>query len=57
VINDDYGIGVVTDHSNKCEKTRESEMDILKYLGNEICCIIKSSYDISIQKLQQILKM
>jgi len=32
-------------------------MDILKYVYNEICCFIKSSIDISIQKAQQILKL
>jgi len=36
---------------------KENEMDILKYIGNEICCILKSGYDISIQKIQQLLKM
>jgi len=32
-------------------------MDILKYIGNEIYCILKSSYDISVQKILQLLKM
>jgi hypothetical protein len=32
-------------------------MDILKYAYNEICCFLKSSIDISIQKIQQILNL
>jgi len=32
-------------------------MDILKYVCNEICCFIKSSFDISIQKIQQIFNL
>jgi len=31
-------------------------MDILKYACNEICCLIKSSIDISVDKIQQIFK-
>jgi len=38
-------------------QNRENEMDILKYIGNEICCILKSSYDISIQKIQEIFNL
>jgi len=32
----------------------EKEMEILKYVYNEICCFIKASFDISMQKIQQI---
>ena len=32
-------------------------MEILKYVYNEICCFIKSSVDISMQKIQQILNL
>jgi len=31
-------------------------MDILKYICNEICCLIKSSFDTSLHKIQQIFK-
>lgn len=33
------------------------EMEILKYVYNEICCFVKSSFDISIQKIQQIFNL
>jgi hypothetical protein len=38
-------------------KHGEEEMDILKYACNEICCLIKSGFDISLQKIQQILNI
>jgi len=41
----------------KCTKHGVKEMDILKYVCNEICCFIKSSFDITIQKIQQILNL
>ncbi len=32
-------------------------MEILKYIYNEIGCFIKSSFDISVQKIQQIFNL
>ena len=32
-------------------------MEILKYVYNEICCFIKASLDISMQKIQQIFNL
>jgi len=32
-------------------------MEILKYIYNEISCFIKASFDISMQKLQQIFNL
>jgi len=31
-------------------------MDILSYIYNEFCCLIKSSIDISLHKIQQFFK-
>jgi hypothetical protein len=32
-------------------------MDILRYLSNEICCLVKASYDIFMQKIQELFRM
>ncbi len=32
-------------------------MEILKYIYNEICCFLKASFDISMQKIQQIFNL
>ncbi len=32
-------------------------MEIVKFIYNEFCCFIKSSFDISIQKIQQVFKL
>jgi len=47
------GFGKVINAQNNGAK----EMEILKYTYNEICCFIKATFDISIQKLQQIFNL
>lgn len=32
-------------------------MEFIRYISNEICCLLKTVYDIGLQKLQQLLHM